>query len=209
MTGPILYSFRRCPYAMRARLALLVSQTDFELREISLKNKPADMIALSPKATVPVLHLPDGTVIDESLDIMTWALARHDPENWLGSVNSDLIIEFDGPFKHHLDRYKYPDRHGSNCVAHRIAGYAMLEKLDHWLSETAFISCERCSFTDIALMPFVRQYARIDAHWFAAQPLPGLHRWLQSLTTSMLFAQAMEKYPVWGAENGKWASDEV
>jgi glutathione S-transferase len=139
---------------------------------------------------------------------MTWALARHDPENWLGSVNSDLIADIDGTFKHHLDRYKYPDRHGSNCGAHRTAGYAMLEKLDHWLSETAFISGERCSFTDIALMPFVRQYARTDVPWFAAQPLPGLHRWLQSLTTSTLFAQAMEKHPVWAAGTIKRESDE-
>ena len=119
-TLPILYSFRRCPYAMRARMALLVSGILCEIREVKLSDKPVEMLRASPKATVPVL--PDGGVIDESLDIMRWALRRHDPEDWLGGDDTALIAANDGAFKHHLDRYKYPDRHGSDAAEHRTAG---------------------------------------------------------------------------------------
>ena len=121
-TDPILYSFRRCPYAMRARMALTVSATRCELREVRLSAKPAAMLAASPKGTVPVLVLPDGRVIDESLDIMRWALASNDPEGWLTRDDAALIALNDGPFKHDLDRYKYPDRHDADPIIHRASG---------------------------------------------------------------------------------------
>jgi glutathione S-transferase len=126
----VLYSFRRCPYAMRARLALLVSGMRFEIREVALRAKPEAMIDVSPKGTVPVLALADGTVIDQSIAIMRWALARRDPEGWLAGDDPALIAAFDGGFKHHLDRYKYPDRHASDPIGHRNAALTMLVDLD-------------------------------------------------------------------------------
>jgi glutathione S-transferase len=193
MTTPILYSFRRCPYAMRARMALLVSDTACEIREVKLSEKPADMLHASPKATVPVLVLPDGSVIDESLDIMRWALGRHDPENWLSGDDTVLIAANDGAFKHHLDRYKYPDRHGSNPAEHRTAGLTMLAELEARLARTANLCGERRTLADMALMPFVRQFAATDPSWFDAQPLPGVRRWLAAHTSSSLFEAVMVK----------------
>ncbi|MFT4026588.1 MAG: glutathione S-transferase N-terminal domain-containing protein, partial [Novosphingobium sp.] len=127
---PVLYSFRRCPYAMRARLALLASGTSCEIREVKLAAKPAEMLAASPKATVPVLVLPDGQVIDESLNIMRWALGRNDPLGWMERTDEASIAANDGAFKHHLDRYKYPERHGSDPAEHRAAGLAILAELE-------------------------------------------------------------------------------
>ena len=196
---PILYSFRRCPYAMRARMALLTSRIDCEIREIVLRDKPAEMIGASAKGTVPVLVLPDERVIDESLDIMRWALARHDPEAWLADDgDSDrLIAANDGPFKHHLDRYKYPDRHGSDPFAHRAAGAALLEGLEERLGRTLYLCGPDRTLADIAIMPFVRQFAATDPAWFARQPIPALRAWLEHLTGSRLFDRAMIRLPVW------------
>jgi glutaredoxin len=141
-TEPILYSFRRCPYAMRARMALRVSGTACEIREVKLSAKPAAMLAASPKGTVPVLVLADGQVIDESLDIMRWALARNDPEGWLEGDDPALIQANDGPFKQHLDRYKYPDRHDSVAAEHRALGLEMLADLDRRLASSAYLCGE-------------------------------------------------------------------
>lgn len=196
---PILYSFRRCPYAMRARMALLVSGTMCELREVKLSAKPAEMIAVSPKATVPVIVLPDGAVIDQSLDIMRWALRRNDPEGWMAGDDEALIATNDGPFKHHLDRYKYPVRHDADPVEHRLAGLAILRGLDVRLGQGAFLCGPRRTFTDMALMPFVRQFAETDRPWFDEQPLPALRAWLAGLTASPLFDRAMMRTPPWGA----------
>lgn len=196
-TAPILYSFRRCPYAIRARLALLVSETACELREVKLSDKPAELLAASAKATVPVLVLPDGEVIDESLDIMRWALGRHDPENWLAGDDPTLIATNDGPFKHHLDRSKYPDRHGVDPRVHREAALAMLSELDRRLASQPYLSGARRSLTDAAVMPFVRQFAAIDRSWFDEQPLPSLHRWLAAELASPLFEQAMVRRAPW------------
>ena len=193
MTLPRLFSFRRCPYAMRARMALLVSQTEFERIEVKLSAKPADLLAASPKGTVPVLVIPGGTVIDESLDIMHWALARHDPENWLASIDPALIAANDGPFKHHLDRTKYPQRHNSDPVAHRAAALVILESLETRLTARPHLGGAAPGFTDIALFPFVRQYAAIDPAWFAAQPLLSLQAWLAHHLASPLFAAAMAR----------------
>ena len=200
LTEPILYSFRRCPYAIRARLALVVSETRCEVREVKLRDKPAALIAASPKATVPVLVLPDGCVIDESLDIMRWALGRNDPERWLEGDDAGLIAANDGPFKHHLDRYKYPDRHGSDPAAHRACGLALLAALEMRLEEQTWLCGRRQSLTDAAIMPFVRQFAAVDRTWFDAQRLPRLQRWLGAQISSPLFAAIMIARPTWRPE---------
>jgi glutathione S-transferase len=194
---PVLYSFRRCPYAMRARMALLVSAILFELREIVLRDKPAAMIAASPKATVPVLVLEDGKVIDESLDIMRWALDRRDPEDWLGGDDADLIARFDDRFKHHLDRYKYPDRHQTDPAEHRAAGLALLGELEQRLATHANLCRDTRALTDIAIMPFVRQFAAVDRAWFDAQPIARLRGWLADHIASPLFDRAMQRVAPW------------
>lgn len=192
-----LYSFRRCPYAIRARMALLVSGTQFELREVALRDKPAAMIAASPKGTVPVLVLADGRVIDESLAIMHWALARHDPEGWLAGDDSGLIATFDAAFKHHLDRYKYAERHGTDAVEHRGAGLALLEPLDLRLAAHANLCRQQRSLTDIAIIPFVRQFAGVDRAWFDAQSIPQVRQWLDVHVASRLFGDAMIRVRPW------------
>lgn len=194
---PVLYSFRRCPYAMRARLALLAGGTICEIREVKLAAKPAAMIAASPKATVPVLVLPDGQVIDESLDIMRWALAQSDPQGWLERTDEALIAANDGPFKHHLDRYKYPHRHGSDPGEHRAAGLAILAGIEARLATGPFLGGDRPGLTDAAIMPFVRQFAATDRGWFDAQPLPGLQAWLARWLADPLFEAAMLRLSPW------------
>lgn len=196
-TDPILYSFRRCPYAMRARLALLVSGTACELREVKLSAKPAEMLEASSKGTVPVLMLPNGTVIDQSLDIMRWALEQNDPEGWLVRDEADLIATNDGPFKHDLDRYKYPERHGSDALAHRESGLAFLRELDARLGESDQLCGVTRGMADAAIMPFVRQFAATDPDWFAAQPLTRLQTWLADHLASPLFAAIMLRLPPW------------
>jgi glutathione S-transferase len=197
LTEPILYSFRRCPYAMRARLALAVSETDCEIREVKLSDKPAELIAASPKATVPVLVLPDGHVIDESLDIMRWALARNDPAEWLEGDDAALIVANDGPFKYHLDRYKYPERHGSDPSAHRAQAAAILGEIEARLAAQPWLCGARQSLTDAAILPFVRQFAAVDRAWFDAAPLPRVQAWLARQIESPLFAGIMVQRPQW------------
>ena len=195
--NPILYSFRRCPYAMRARLALLVSGRPCEIREVKLSAKPAELIVASAKATVPVMVLPDGAVIDESLDVMRWALRGNDPERWLDGDDAVLIATNDGPFKHALDRTKYPDRHGSDPAVHRPEGLAFLEALEARLVGSANLCGPDRTFTDAAILPFVRQFAAIDRAWFAAQPLPALQGWLARHLASRLFEAAMVRVAPW------------
>ena len=210
---PILYSFRRCPYAMRARLAIATSGLAVELREVVLKNKPAELLQISPKGTVPVLVLPSGKVIAESLDVMLWALNQNDPEKWLTPEESELrlaamlalIIANDGPFKHSLDRYKYPHRFttehqgleaASFAQVHRSFGAAWLCALEPQL-DNGYLLGARASLADMALLPFVRQFAHTDATWFAAQPWPHMQAWLAAFEASSLFASVMRKYPPW------------
>jgi glutathione S-transferase len=169
---PILYSFRRCPYAMRARMAMTISGVAFDLREIKLSAKPQAMLEASPKGTVPVLILSDGTVIDESLDIMRWALMQHDPEDWLARDDAALVATNDGDFKRALDRYKYPERHDGDALIHRDRGLAFLVTLDHRLSSEGQLGGPTRGLTDAAIMPFVRQFASVDRLWFDALPLP-------------------------------------
>jgi glutathione S-transferase len=180
-------------------MALLVSETSCEIREVKLSAKPAELIAASDKATVPALVLPDGQMIDESLDIMRWALARNDPEGWLDGENTALIEAIDGPFKHHLDRAKYPERHQSEPAEHRAQCLAMLKDIEARLKTSPYLCGERLSLTDAAIMPFVRQFAAIDRNWFDARPLDSVQRWLNGLLRSALFESAMARFPVWRA----------
>lgn len=196
---PILYSFRRCPYAMRARLALLASDTICEIREVKLSAKPPEMVEISPKATVPVLRLPDGRVIDQSLDIMRWVLGRSDPGGWLACSDEALIADNDGPFKYHLDRYKYPNRHGADPAEHRDAAHDLLRPLEERLAATRFLVSDAMGFADAALMPFVRQFAETDRNWFDLLPLPNLQAWLAGLIASPLFETAMVRLTPWKA----------
>ncbi len=201
---PVLYSFRRCPYAIRARLALYASGIAVELREVSLRDKPASMLAASPKGSVPVLVLPDEQVIDESWSIMQWALHRHDPDGWLGKneghvdAATRLISENDTTFKYHLDRYKYPERYPEYPQSrYRSKAEAFLLKLESRLGASHFLLDEKLSVADIAIFPFVRQFAGVDKDWFALAPYPRLQRWLKEFIDSESLVAVMEKYSVW------------
>jgi glutathione S-transferase len=194
---PILYSFRRCPYAIRARLALLASGTTCTIREVKLSAKPAEMLAASPKATVPVLVLPDGSVLDQSLDIMRWALTRHAPAGWLDHADDHMIEAIDGPFKYHLDRAKYPDRYDSDAKAHHARCLDLLQPLEDRLTDTPYLCGNAMGITDAAIMPFVRQFASIDRSRFDDQRLPHVSRWLEALVASDLFDAAMVRLVQW------------
>ncbi len=197
MTKPVLYSFRRCPYAIRARMALAISEAEIEVRDILLRNKPPQMLEASPKGTVPVVVLADGKVIDESLDVMRWTLERSDPEGWLGKVDDALIEANDGPFKHHLDRYKYATRHGTDPDEHRAECLAILQSLESRLAGSEWLARDTRGFTDTAIMPFIRQFANADREWFDAQPLPKIQAWLARQLNSELFKQVMIKRELW------------
>ena len=196
---PTLYSFRRCPYAMRARMALWISGQRCEIREVVLRDKPPEMIEASPKGTVPVLVLPDGSVIEESMDVMRWALARNDPEGWLDGEDAALIAQNDGPFKHHLDRYKYHTRHETDPEEHRAACMAILAQLEERLARHTNLCRDGRSLTDMAIMPFVRQFAATDREWFGAQPVPYVQRWLARHQASDLFRSIMIRLDRWQA----------
>ncbi|HCH61866.1 MAG: hypothetical protein CL927_03900 [Deltaproteobacteria bacterium] len=204
---PILYSFRRCPYAMRARMALRAAAIPVEIREVVLRDKPPHMLELSPKGTVPVLWLSDNTVIDESRDIMMWALQRKDPEAWWPNHPDALrdalalIDRNDHEFKHHLDRYKYATRYeGAVAVEHRTAAEAFFANLEQRLSEKPFLSGLSRGFLDAAIMPFVRQFANTDRSWFDAAPYPHLQAWLAQELASPSFTEVMTKYPQWSGD---------
>ena len=198
----VLYSFRRCPYAIRARLALNYAQINVELREVELKNKPPQMLAVSPKGTVPVLLTSHDDIIEESLEIMYWALAQHDPEKWLHENKQieikALISKNDGEFKYYLDRYKYADRFPEFSEKfYRQKGEVFLMELEQLLNKHKFLQKDTLSLADMAIFPFIRQFANVDSHWFAQANYPKLQRWLQSLLDSELFIGVMEKVPQW------------
>lgn len=200
-----LYSFRRCPYAMRARLAIAQSGIQCELREVVLKDKPQQLIELSPKATVPVLLTADDKVIDESIDIAFWALAQHDPDNWYQSLTSEqheqmlaLIENNDGEFKYFLDRYKYADRYPEQDERfYREQGEKTLTRLEQLLTEHDCLLRDSWTLADIALLPFIRQFAFVDKDWFDSSPYPRVRAWLEAFLESDLFRSVMKKYPQW------------
>jgi glutathione S-transferase len=201
---PVLYSFRRCPYAMRARLALYASGVPVELREVSLRDKPASMLAASAKGSVPVLFLTDGQVIDESWDIMQWALRQRDPDCWLGENDSHLdaairlISENDTTFKYQLDRYKYPDRYPEYPQSHyRSEAEVFLLKLENRLDASRFLLGDALSVADVAIFPFIRQFAGVDKDWFAQSHYPAMQRWLKEFLDSAAIMAIMEKHSIW------------
>lgn len=199
-SSPILYSFRRCPYAIRARLAIAYAGIKVEIREIDLKHKPEHLLFISPKATVPVLLLSDATVVAESLDIMHWALAQHDPDNWLfvDAQSNTLLHWNDGEFKYYLDRYKYADRYPEFSEDYyRQHAEVFLAELDARLSNNPYLAGQHFSLLDAAIFPFIRQFAAVDNVWFTTSHYRQLKRWLQEISLSGLFASVMDKHAVW------------
>ena len=194
---PILYSFRRCPYAMRARMALSISNTPVRLREIILRDKPEAMLEASPKGTVPVL-IDEDVVIDESLELMHWGLKKNDPENWLDGNDEDLIAAADGEFKHHLDRYKYATRYeDADPAEHRSQAMKFINTLDERLATRPYLNGTERSLADIAIFPFIRQFRIADIEWFDANAPQSVRSWLERLMDSTLFTSIMTKYPLW------------
>ena len=201
---PILYSFRRCPYAIRARLALRYSGIQVELREVVLADKPEDMLQISPKGTVPVLQLADGMVLEESMDIMNWALTQQDPDNWLRNdsiflKNTNHLIDInDGPFKKQLDLYKYSVRfpeHSAEYYREQANDY--LSTLNTQLMESGYLFGGKPTLADMAIFPFIRQFAFVDKHWFDNSQYKSLQHWLESLLKMSLFTGVMQKYSQW------------
>lgn len=197
---PILYTFRRCPYAMRARMAIYAAGVKVQSIEVSLKNKPQTLLDYSPKGTVPVIVMPNGEVIQESRDIMLWALHQSDPDNWLSQNDtarqqemSQLVNKCDMEFKPLLDRYKYFDRHPEySQEEYRQQAEGFLQILDNNLSQHAFLIDENIRFADVAIFPFIRQFASVDKIWFAASPYKNLQRWLDACINTELFTTIME-----------------
>lgn len=197
---PIFYSFRRCPYAMRARMALLISKQSVRLREVILRDKPQEMLDSSPKATVPVLVMQDEGILEESLDVMLWALAKNDPDSWLTDKAEAiaLVKRAEEEFKFHLDRYKYPSRYENvDALFHRGEGLKCLQELDGRIAKNGQLSGNRATLADFAIFPFIRQFANHDRDWFDAQDIPALQYWLAGHLASEIFATTMTKYPQW------------
>jgi len=198
MVLPVLYSYRRCPYAIRARMGLKIAGIEVEIREVSLRDKPAHMLQVSPKATVPVLVLADGKVIDQSLDILQWALAQHDPEAWLDVAMDSalqLISDNDITFKLALDAYKYPERFlGKTQREHRADGEVFLVELEQRLSQHAYLIKETPCIADVAIFPFIRQFAAVDRAWFEQSEYVQIRFWLESWVKSELFNSVMQKH---------------
>ena len=204
MQRPILYSYRRCPYAMRARMALSYAGIQVEIREIALTEKPAHMLAVSPKGTVPVLVLASNEVLEQSLDIMDWALQQSDVDEWIiqdqagQKLTADLIATNDGAFKQSLDKYKYAIRFPENPPEiYRAQGEEFLQRLEILLQQNTYLCRNTISKADVAIFPFVRQFSMVDENWFESADYPSLKAWLNGLLNSQLFLGVMQKYPVW------------
>lgn len=199
-TLAILYTFKRCPYAMRARMAIYAAGVKTEHIEVSLKNKPQSLLDYSPKGTVPVVVTTNGEVIDQSRDIMLWALHQTDPENWLLQNNPArqeemrrLVDTCDIEFKPLLDRYKYFDRHPEfSQVEYRQQAEFFLQQLNDRLAEHKYLMDEQMRFADVAIFPFIRQFANTDKIWFAESPYNHLQRWLENCINTAIFAAIME-----------------
>lgn len=205
---PILYSFRRCPYAMRARMAIAQASITVELREVVLGNKPEQLLAISPKGTVPVLLLENGELLEESLDIMHWAFSQQEKNNDFSTDiekhMNQLIEQNDAEFKFFLDRYKYADRYPEKTeLYYRQKAETFLQELEKRLSKRAFLCSNNNSFADIAIFPFIRQFANVDIDWFQSSPYKNVNRWLAKQLESTLFISIMDKYPAWQADSKK------
>lgn len=207
MSIPILYTFRRCPYCMRAHMALKQSGIKVELREVKLSDMPAEALALSPEATVPILALPDGTVLTESWDIVKWSLAQNDPNRWLGdndehSLDAEMLIETnDFSFKEDLDRYKYADRFPEHSEEHyRTACEEFIEELEGMLSKNHYLLADQMSLADIGVFPFVRQFSLVNKEWFDSTPYLKVQNWLQNLIDTELFQVIFHKHELWNSE---------
>ena len=209
MSTPVLYSFRRCPYCMRAHMALKNAGIKVELREVVLKDMPEQLLALSPDATVPVLLLPDDEVMTESWDIVKWALSQNDSSNWLGSHNeysldAEMLIETnDYSFKVDLDHYKYADRYPENSQEYyRTACEEFIEELEEMLTENEYLLADTISLADIGVFPFIRQFSLVDKDWFEQSRYSAVQHWLQGLINSDLFLHIFKKHKPWrnGAE---------
>ncbi|TEW54948.1 glutathione S-transferase [Psychromonas sp. RZ22] len=205
---PILYSFRRCPYAMRARLAIAVAKQQVRLREIVLKHKPAELLAISPNKTIPVLQLDETlnetnntNVVNESLDIMLWALNKSDPQHWLNPSLEDmlhLIQTNDHEFKPWLDKYKYADRFPEYTQQHyREQSHQFLLLLESRLHVQQYLFADHATLADMAIFPFIRQFAAVDKEWFEQSPYPKIRDWLNDLVNGKLFQSCMQKYATW------------
>mgnify|MGYP001311773182 FL=1 len=203
MQLPILYSFRRCPYAMRARMAMNYSKISYEHREISLRKRPQALYDISAKGTVPVLQLPDGLVIDESIDIMRWALKKSDPESWYKDKipeQDNMIERNDTVFKYWLDRYKYHVRYPENSFEeYQTQLEKFYLKYNLQLDKNTYLLGNHISLVDIAIMPFIRQAAHVNLDWFS-EKFPKLHNWLENHKTSKIFKSIMEKYDIWNEQ---------
>jgi glutathione S-transferase len=206
---PVLYTFRRCPYAIRARLALRYTGLNVALREVVLRDKPEEMLVSSPKGTVPVLvldeHKETQEIIDESFDIMLWALAQHDPDGWL-DVDKELVLQLveanDEQFKPWLDRYKYPDRYTDVEPDESLAHCEVyLQVLNDRLQINKYLCGETVSMADMSIYSFVRQFAFVDPDWFRNSTYTEVNGWLQSFLDSPLFLSVMDKYPQWHVDD--------
>ena len=199
---PILYSFRRCPYAMRARMAIHISGQKCEIREVLLRDKPPSMLEYSAKGTVPVLILQDCKVNDESLDVIDWALNLNDPDDWQRSKDKEKTKELikinDGEFKYHLDRYKYSKRYDNEDPEfHRKKCLKFIESINNELNNSEYIFDDNISYADIVLLPFIRQFRIADIEWFDSLPYNNLKKWLSSFLGSSLLNSIMKKYDLW------------
>jgi glutathione S-transferase len=205
MPPPILYSLRRCPYAMRARFGLLQAKQTVMLRDIVMKNIPPEMLAASPKGTVPVLVLDDLAVIDESINIMLWALNQSDPNNLLFREQPNVLPDMlalidrnDNEFVESLEKYKVAARyHDTTEVHYREQCELFIYHLEHCLAEHDFLLGEHPSLADYALLPFIRQFSRVDRKWYLQAPYPNIQRWLNTHYENPLYSKAMKKYPQW------------
>ena len=206
MDTPILYSFRRCPYCMRAHMALKKTGMKIELREVKLSAMPEEALAISPQETVPVLALTDGAAIDESWDIVKWALAQNDVDNWLGEDNeflldAEILIETnDYSFKTDLDHYKYADRHPEHSEEHyRKKCEEFIGELEDMLTENRYLLADQLSLADIGVFPFIRQFSLVDKDWFDQAPYPRVQQWLNKMIESDLFQSIFQKHELWKA----------
>ena len=204
LKNPILYTFRRCPYAMRARFAIRSSKIIVEIREIKLQEKPLEFLKLSPKGTVPVLITNSGEVLEESLDIIYWALNKNDPHKWLAKGKLEhqevikLLDDLENKFKPNLDKYKYPSRFsGVDQFFHRDKNLCFLKKLNSYLENNKSLNCEHLSLLDYAIFPFVRQFRNVDQDWFDKLNFIFLNKWVNQIIDSNDFSSIMKKFKIW------------